>query len=402
MRQNSGEIEDSIVSIAPIDSSPISVILRLDRGIHLLLPQGLTALSLTAFLFFSLLFPAFAGSGLSITDPLSLNQDLRVVIHRIAPQAFPDLELEITVSDQTGRALDSLKRKNIKIFESGKSISDYDMEISNDPLELALVLDDSGSMHHQISPLVHAVSKFIGLLGRKDRATVISFSDRVKTLQAGTTDKLALVRSLKKLKGYGPTALYDAIVKAADSLPAQKKTAIILLSDGMDQNRQNTNVQSAHSAVEAISHVVNKKIPILTIGLGKRINREELMDFSRLSKGSFFYAPSVRQLEDLYTSIARNLKSDVRIRYVSPDERKDAAYRSVGIEVRSGSLKGRAKGAYFSPGRFVLETIPVGYDARNTEENRGIDLRFNLVDEEGIRRSGGREFLQRWVERLGK
>jgi VWFA-related protein len=358
---------------------------------------------LRGFIFFCCLF--FYSNAASIPEalkPTSLNQKLRIVINRIDPQAFPDLELEITVSDPTGMTLESLKRKNLKIYESKKLISDYSMEISNDPLEIALVLDDSGSMHDQVSPLVQAVSKFIRLLGKRDRATIISFSDRVKTLHGGSTDKRGLIRSLKKLKGYGPTALYDAIVKAADSLPAMQKTAIILLSDGIDQNRENTRAQSAHSAVEAITQVVNKRIPILVIGLGRRINRMELMDFARLSKGAFYYAPSARQLEDLYASIARNLKSDVRIKYVSPDERKDAAYRSVKIEVRSGSLEGKAKGSYFSPGRFVLESLPFGFDARDTKQHHGSRLRFNLVDERRVRRSGGKEFLQRWIERLGK
>ena len=51
-----------------------------------------------------------------------------------------------------------------RLGENGLNVSNYHMEISNDPVELALVLDDSGSMHYNLKLLIKAVKKFIGFL----------------------------------------------------------------------------------------------------------------------------------------------------------------------------------------------------------------------------------------------
>ncbi len=337
-----------------------------------------------------------------ITFQCLYGADLRVTINSINQKKFPEIDLNFTVFDQSGQALKGVQRKNIILQENGIKISDYHMEISNDPVELALVLDDSGSMHFNLKPLINAVNKFIGFLGRRDRAAIFSFADTVKSLQTFTNRKSDLRKSLKQLKGYGATALYDAIYKSAESLSDTKKTAIVVLSDGIDQNRDNTGSISNKSAIEAVTLAVRKKIPIHTIGLGRRINRQELKDFARLSRGAFYYAPTAEQLSDLYALIARNLKSDVKIKYISPNDKKDATYRNLDLEIRSRNLSGRVNGNYFTPGRFVMDTKGFGYEAKQPEVNRDSQIKILLTDENGIQKTGGKEFLSSWINQLGK
>ena len=332
----------------------------------------------------------------------SLASGLRVSLNSINQIKYPEIELDLTVFDSSGKALQNLQRKNIVPYENGAVINNYYMEISNDSVQIALVLDDSGSMHFNIGPLIKAVNKFISNLDRRDKVTILSFSDTVRSLSSFTSDKSKLTGALKNLKGYGATALYDAIYKAAEILSDSKKTAVVLLSDGIDQNRDNTGSISNKSAIDAVTLAVRKKIPIHTIGLGKRINRQELKDFARLSKGAFYYAPSAEQLSDLYTLIARNLKSDIKIKYISPNDKRDASFRNVELEVRFRNLSGRASGNYFTPGKFVLDTTGFGYNSKKSAMNRDDLIRFILSDENGIQKTGGKEFLQSWINQLGK
>ena len=331
-----------------------------------------------------------------------MGNGLRVEINSINQSKFPEIDINFTVFDQSGRVLQNIQRKNIGLNENGTSISDYHMEISNDPVELALVLDDSGSMHYNLKPLIKAVKDFIAFLEDGDRAAIFSFSDTVQLLQNYTGRKSDLRDSLQNLKGYGATALYDAIYQAAESLSNTKKTAIVVLSDGIDQNRDNTGSISNKSAVEAVTIAVRKKIPIHTIGLGRRINRQELKDFARLSRGAFYYAPTAEQLSDLYRLIARNLKSDVKIKYISPNDKKDATYRNIDLEIRSRNLSGRTKGNYFTPGRFIMETKGFGYEAKKPNLSRDSQIKILLTDDNGIQRTGGKEFLNSWINQLGK
>ncbi|MEE2924657.1 MAG: VWA domain-containing protein [bacterium] len=329
-------------------------------------------------------------------------EGLRVEINSISQAQFPEIDINFTVYDQSGRALQDVQRKNITLSENGLNVSNYHMEISNDPVELALVLDDSGSMHYNLKLLIKAVKKFIGFLEGRDRAAIYSFSDTVKLLQNFTNRKPDLTDSLEKLKGYGATALYDAIYQAAESLSETKKTAIVVLSDGIDQNRDNTGSISNKSAIDAVTLAVRKKIPIHTIGLGRRINRQELKDFARLSRGAFYYAPTATQLSDLYALIARNLKSDVKIKYISPNDKKDATYRNLDLEIRSRNLSGRIIGNYFTPGRFIMETKGFGYEAKKPKANRDSQIKILLTDDNGIQKTGGKEFLNSWINQLGK
>lgn len=332
----------------------------------------------------------------------SLASGLRVSLNSINQLKYPEIELDLTVFDSSGKALQNLQRKNIVPYENGSVVNNYYMEISNDSVEIALVLDDSGSMHFNIGPLTKAVNKFVSNLDPNDKVTIFSFSDTVRSLSSFTSDKSKLTGALKNLKGYGATALYDAIYKAAEVLSDSKKTAVVLLSDGIDQNRDNTGSISNKSAIDAVTLAVRKKIPIHTIGLGKRINRQELKDFARLSRGAFYYAPSAEQLSDLYALIARNLKSDIKIKYISPNDKRDASFRNVELEVRFRNHSGRASGNYFTPGKFVLETTGFGYNRKKSANNRDDLIRFILSDENGIQKTGGKEFLQSWINQLGK
>jgi VWFA-related protein len=333
---------------------------------------------------------------------LAFCEGLRVELNSVEIKNFPDIELNFTVFDSSGRALSQIERKSVTLMENRKEVDNFFMEISKDPVELAIVLDDSGSMHHHVKYLQRAVARFLTMLKPNDSAMVISFSDTVRVLHSLSKDKRSIRTSLRKLKGYGATAMYDAVHFAAESLTGTKKSAIILLSDGVDQNRSNTDRLSSHSAVDALTKAVQKRLPIYTIGLGSQINRAELKDFARLSKGSFYYAPSVNQLMDLYALVARNLKSDIKIKYITPNLKKNASFRNIELEMDVGSLSGRTSGNYFSPGRFVVETTGFGYHAKKSSKNRDTDIKVSLTDDSGLKKTGGKELILLWINHLGK
>jgi VWFA-related protein len=325
-----------------------------------------------------------------------------VEFHSIVLPDFPTIELDFSVQDDSGRALGDIQRDNIRLYENGQRIENFFMEISQDPLQLAIVVDDSGSMNPFVRNLQRAIARFLRLLRAEDTAMIIAFSDMVRVLHSATADKQSLLGSLRGLNGHGATALYDALYTAADLLPQTGKTAILLLSDGVDQNRENTDRLSARTAVEAVTRAAQKKTPIYIIGLGEQINRQELKDFARLTGGSFYYAPSSNQLQDIYELIARNLKSDLKLKYNSLNERKDAAFRNVDVGVFLGNLSGRNAQNYFSPGHFVVETSGFGYDAKKSQKNRDVEMQVIFTDDAGIEKTGGKELIQLWINQLGR
>ena len=118
-----------------------------------------------------------------LDTPNSPSNRLRVSLNRISPKAFPDIELNFSVFDPTGTALEQIQRENLVLSEDGIKINNYFMEVSNDPIRLGIVLDDSGSMHFQLKPLLRAVTRFLRMLGPRDSAFILSFADGVQVLQ---------------------------------------------------------------------------------------------------------------------------------------------------------------------------------------------------------------------------
>lgn len=337
-----------------------------------------------------------------LAAPAYCKEELAVEISRLDVSTFPELELLFSVRDPLGRPLENLQRESLRLFENEIRIENYFMSIASEPAEIAIVIDDSGSMHNYRRFAARAVKSFVGLMQSGDRATVISFADTVQVLQGLSPSGDDIVQSVRQLKGFGATALYDAIYKSAEILSGGNKSAIVLLSDGMDQNRDNTDRQSGRSAIEAVTLAANKRIRIFAVGLGRQINREELKDFARLTKGSFYFAPSANQLSDIYGQVARNIKSDVRIRYPSPNIRRDALKREVELSVRSENRVGTAKIDWLAPGRFVVESSGYGYDVNSGTNNRDATMKFVLQDEHGGQKTGSKEFLHSFINQLGK
>ena len=85
-------------------------------------------------------------------------------------------------------------------------------EPASAPFSLVLLLDMSGSTLNFRPTLKQSALRFIDALGPDDRVEVVSFNDRVQTLQHFTTDRKKIGFAVVELaKGRGDTNLYQAL-----------------------------------------------------------------------------------------------------------------------------------------------------------------------------------------------
>ena len=108
-------------------------------------------------------------------------------------------------------------------------------------LAVVLVMDTSGSMAGEpLSLAEEAAVSFVNSLLPKDGAIVIPFADNVGAPSPLTADKQALATTLRGLQAGGSTALYDAVVAAAQSAksaPLPRKV-VVLLTDGQESGNR--------------------------------------------------------------------------------------------------------------------------------------------------------------------
>ena len=288
---------------------------------------------------------------------------LDVRIESIDISAFPLIRTLLTVIDPIGKAVNAFERRSFNLSEQGVHVKLEVFKIDRSPLSIALLVDASGSMIPAMLNLKRALAHFIRVLEPYDQALLMSFSDIPRVLVNWTLDQDRLVMALGPVDAYGPTALYDAVHKAAFELTTMPgRRVILMLTDGQDQNAPGTARQSRHTLKEALDLAVANQIVIHIIALGRFVNMPELEHIARETHGELYRTNRSQDLNDLYTLISRNLKSRVELSYHSPDPRVDGSWRAHEVKVAAGGVYGADQASYRAPGRYIMELPGQGFD----------------------------------------
>jgi VWFA-related protein len=143
-----------------------------------------------------------------------------------------------------------VKKESLHLTEDSVSQSLDLLETGNQSVSYGLVLDTSGSMREYFSGVVLLGISLIDQLGKNDEMFVVQAKAEAELTQDLTSDKDALYKSIKALYTGGGTALYSAIVAAADHLKQKAKHSrrvLIVVTDVVDQ-RNDWNLVDALSA----------------------------------------------------------------------------------------------------------------------------------------------------------
>src|SRR3954471_14509024 len=133
-----------------------------------------------------------------------------------------EVNLLFSVVDNKGRFVNKLQLQDFNLLDNQRppvQIRKFQQE-SDLPLRVALLIDVSGSVTGRFKFEQEAASKFLKKILRPatDKALVLGFDQRVHLEQDFTSDIAALAAAVHRLKPQGETALFDAIVFAAEKL----------------------------------------------------------------------------------------------------------------------------------------------------------------------------------------
>ena len=194
---------------------------------------------------------------------------------------------------------------------------------ANPGMDVALVLDTSGSMKkndpNQLR--VQAAKLFVSLLSRKDKVSLIGFSNRaypVTPLLSLNTQKneSRLLKAIDKMATNGQlTNLHDAIKGGYDLLKKQKdeKRArhIILMSDGkMDLGNRSTNLKLLEKTLDELAPKLAKdKIKLHTIAFTEDSYIPLLKLAAQDTKGEFVLLKNANGIHQVFENIFERTKS---------------------------------------------------------------------------------------------
>ena len=202
-------------------------------------------------------------------------------------------------------------------------VIENDVVIKNDKgYEISLILDASGSMAEgdKFGIVKEIVSDFLKKRVH-DKIALSIFADFAYVAVPLTYDKKSIKRLLDRLQvgvaGRQRTALYEALFLSSNlfkNSKAKHKIAI-LLTDGVN------NVDTIPLNV-AIKRVQKYGIKVYTIGIGQRgeYNPYDLQKIAKSTGGKFFEADSVQKLKEVYNTIDKLEKSEIKAnKYIKKD-----------------------------------------------------------------------------------
>lgn len=226
-----------------------------------------------------------------------------------------------TVKNAEGQPVGGLKASDLSVFDNGapQEIALFERHTAQ-PLSIAVLLDISGSTAREMKNQNEAVSRFATALFSEgnagDRASLFTFNWQVSQEVGWTRKPASLTAGLKNLKAEAGTALYDALLLAAQAVEERDgRHVIVVVTDGGD-TVSNTNF---HQALEAAHRADAVVYPILTVPIrgdaGRNVGGENaLTNLARTTGGKMFRVGS-GGLDEAFEGILRDLRTQYLIGY---------------------------------------------------------------------------------------
>jgi len=147
------------------------------------------------------------------------------------------MRFNASVMDRNGRAISGMHASDFSVFENGVERKVTNVSPANEPFNLILLLDVSGSVEERMDFIRKAARDFLKTASPQDRISIISFRDDIQIISDFTTDRAMLSRKLDEIDAGGGTALYDALgYVLAEPIKRLRgeRTAVVVMSDGDD------------------------------------------------------------------------------------------------------------------------------------------------------------------------
>jgi Ca-activated chloride channel family protein len=298
----------------------------------------------------------------------------------------------VSVTDQTGQAVQGLQKTDFRLLEEGKQ-----QEISGIgdpeqvPLAIALLFDVSSSTSQKgfFASQQNAAATFLKLVMKpSDRAAIFTITAEPKLIQplSSAEKSAAKMLTIPAATTPVPTAFYDTVAAAAkylmDNAPSNYRRVIVVLSDGDDNfssqirdlsvasanaklsgseansgllsslqrghQRAVTAVQKAVQQADVIFYAVNPGGPSIKqnqIAMRAEHRREAIAE---TTGGTAFVPDSDLDLERVFRQVAAELRGQYLLQYYGESNASAGQFRKISVVVPArGDVRVRARQGYY-------------------------------------------------------
>ena len=262
----------------------------------------------------------------------------------------------MTVTNKRNRLETDLAKDDFRVFEDEKpqTIRYFSRE-TDLPLRIGVLVDTSTSISDRLRFEQDAAIDFLSTTLRpdKDLAFVVAFDEQTHVVQDYTDNLEKLSAGIRSLLAGGVTTLYDAIYfscrqKMLIFPPPEPylRRVLIIISDGQDN-------QSEHTREEALAMAQRAEVTIYAISTNATglpsFGDKVLRRLAEQTGGRAFFPFKASETTANFQEIARELRSQYSLAYISTNGAHDGTFRTIAIEPVQKGLQVRAKPGYFAP-----------------------------------------------------
>ncbi|MBY0495587.1 MAG: VWA domain-containing protein [Cyanobacteria bacterium] len=271
------------------------------------------------------------------------------------------VNVSVIVTDRHAKHVSGLSVDQFEILEDGKPQDVSFFADGSVPVDVALLLDTSGSMAAALPLIQQAATSFVRALRPIDRAAVISLTNRPPVLQPMTADTAALASAIRRTSSYGETPLYVSIYSTLHLMAGTadrdqvRRQALVLLTDGIDTG-------GGFGFPDLLAVVRTHAIPIYVIAprlstvaaeqqeavLGRSIKSidYELRQLASDTGGRSFFPRLINDLNGIYRDVAEELAHQYVLGYYPSETGGREGFRKLTIRVATAGVEWRARSGY--------------------------------------------------------
>jgi VWFA-related protein len=267
-----------------------------------------------------------------------------------------EVRLNATVLDGSGRSVLDLSKDAFHVYEDGVPQTIASFRHEDLPVSLGILIDSSGSMYDKRAAVNQAALDLVKLSNQEDEAFLVDFSQDAFIDQDFTSDTEKLRQGLGLIKSSGGTAIYDALVGAADYLAKNAKhpkQVLLVVTDGED----NASSSTLEDAIRRIQDLDGPTIYCVGLLFGPDTDKNEARHARRVLEalaeqtgGVAYFPRNIKEVDPIAAEVAHDIRTQYTIAYHSTKSPALGGYRQIHVDAKEkgyGKLQVRTRSGYF-------------------------------------------------------
>lgn len=268
--------------------------------------------------------------------------------------------------------VESLQKNSFLIFEGENAEEIKFFASAEAPFDLILLLDLSGSTINKMKLIRKSCKRFVEAARPLDRISIVVFGSDTVVVTPLTSDRKLLFKKIDDMESPSSgTNFWDALQytfdKVVDKKSEDKRTAVVVMTDGVDNALPGVRGEGSKISYEDLldsikrsealiipiyldtEKEVMKEDPLLVSPVAYAIARNQLAQIADESGSLLYRADKVEDLDGVYQQVIQDLGTVYSIGYQPTNNLRDGSWRDVRVKLfNKPELRIKTKRGYYA------------------------------------------------------